>query len=332
MNGIKYGRLSNYNVVNSVKISEMAINLLQCPACSGKLRMQAFLECIECHRTYPVVDGVPILIYEENSVFRIEEITKVKKKSSSGSLQYVKTSLKKRVPSISANWVAEGNFRKMNRLLRQNVDCPLVLVLGSGDKGEGVDVLANDGPVDLVATDVYLGGDIGLVCDAHDIPFEDLCFDGVVIQAVLEHVVDPWSCVSEIYRVLKLNGIVYAETPFMQQVHMGCYDFARFTYLGHRRLFRHFGEIESRMNGGPGMALAWAYEYFLTSFFQHKPLRGIARVFARFTSFWLKYFDKYLLNDTCGAMDAALGYYFLGYKTDSILHDRDLLELYRGVL
>lgn len=315
-----------------MKISEIAVSFLQCPACKSKLKMQGSLQCVACQGTYSVVDGVPILIHEANSVFRIEEITKAKKKSNSDPLQYVKTSLKKRVPSISANWVAEGNYRKMNRLLRQNVDCPLVLMLGRGDEGEGIDALANDGPVDLVATDVYLGGNIVLVCDAHDIPFEDACFDGVVIQAVLEHVVDPWSCVSEIHRVLKPSGIVYAETPFMQQVHMGCHDFTRFTYLGHRRLFRNFREIKSGMNGGPGMALAWAYEYFLISFFQHQPLRVIARVFARFTSFWLKYFDKYCLNDNPGAMDAALGFYFLGCKTDSILHDRDLLKLYQGIL
>ena len=49
----------------------------------------------------------------------------------------------------------------------------------------------------------------------------------------------------EIYRVLKSDGIVYIETPFMQQVHGGKYDFTRFTYLGHRRLFARFQEIES---------------------------------------------------------------------------------------
>lgn len=315
-----------------MKISKIASSFLQCPACKSKLKIEGSLECVGCGRIYPVVDGVPILIHEVNSVFRIEEISKVKKESNSGLLQYMKTSLKKRVPSITANWVAESNYRKMNRLMRQNVDCPLVLVVGSGDKGEGIDAIAHDGPVDLVATDVYLGGNLDLVCDAHDIPFEDACFEGVVIQAVLEHVVDPWRCVSEIYRVLKPNGIVYAETPFMQQVHMGRYDFTRFTHLGHRRLFRQFAEIESGMNGGPGMALSWAYEYFLTSFFKYRLLRSIARVFAKFTSFWLKYFDKYLLNDSCVAMDAALGYYFLGSKTDSILSDRDLLKLYRGVL
>jgi len=77
----------------------------------------------------------------------------------------------------------------------------------------------------------------------HTIFFDASSFDGVIIQAVLEHVVEPNHCVEEIHRVLKENGLVYSETPFMQQVHLGRYDFTRFTHLGHRRLFRKFKEI-----------------------------------------------------------------------------------------
>jgi hypothetical protein len=66
--------------------------------------------------------------------------------------------------------------------------------------------------------------------------------------------------------VLKDGGIVYAETPFMQQVHGSAYDFTRFTWLGHRRLFRKFKEIKSGTCGGPGMALIWSWRYFLRTF------------------------------------------------------------------
>jgi len=306
--------------------------LLNCPACKSKLNIQIHLTCVDCHRTYPIVDGVPILINEDKSIFRIEEIIKASKMSYHGLSHQMTTSLKKMVPNISENWVEEKNLCRLSKLMRQNIDCPLVLILGCGAKGKRLDALLHDESIDLVASDVYQGDGIDLVCDAHDIPFQDVCFDGVLIQAVLEHVVDPWRCVSEIYRVLKPNGLVYAETPFMQQVHMRCYDFTRFTHLGHRRLFKRFSEIDSGMSGGPGMALAWAYQHFLTSFFRNKRLRKFARVFAGFTSFWLKYFDKFCFNDSPQAMDAALGFYFLGCKTNSILNDCDLLKLYEGIL
>ena len=169
-----------------------------------------------------------------------------------------------------------------------------------------------------------------MICDAHCLPFEDNSFDGVIIQAVLEHVVDPWRCVEEIYRVLKEDGLVYAETPFIQQVHGGRYDFTRFTHLGHRRLFRKFEEIDSGAVCGPGMALAWSYRYFLLSFTSSRFLRRLIGIFSRLTSFYLPYLDYFLINNP-GTLDAASAYYFLGRKSTCVLSDRDLINRYKGL-
>jgi ubiquinone/menaquinone biosynthesis C-methylase UbiE len=59
------------------------------------------------------------------------------------------------------------------------------------------------------------------VCDAHHLPFQIESFDGVIVQAVLEHVFDPNRYVEEIHRVLKMDAVVYAETPFIQQADEG---------------------------------------------------------------------------------------------------------------
>ena len=195
--------------------------------------------------------------------------------------------------------------------------------------GQGMEPLVNNSKIELVESDVSFGTRTGIICDAHDIPFEDGSFDGVIVQAVLEHVVDPYRCCEEIHRVLNAQGLVYSETPFMQQVHGGRYDFTRFTYLGHRRLFRKFEEIDSGAICGPGSALAWSYMYFLLSFTTSKILRMIIKFFARLTSFYLKYFDYYLINQPA-ALDAASGYYFMGRKAERVLSDSDLITLYRG--
>jgi hypothetical protein len=115
----------------------------------------------------------------------------------------------------------------------------------------------------------------------------------------------------------------------MQQVHFGRYDFTRFTHLGHRRLFRRFEEIESGAVCGPGMALAWSYQYFLVSFTSSRILKSFLRIFANLTSFYLKYFDYYLINKP-GTFDAASGYYFIGRKSEQVLSDRDLIKMYKG--
>jgi uncharacterized protein YbaR (Trm112 family) len=43
----------------------IVLNQLACPACLGALRQDADrLICTECARTYPIVDGIPVLIAE----------------------------------------------------------------------------------------------------------------------------------------------------------------------------------------------------------------------------------------------------------------------------
>jgi len=238
--------------------------------------------------------------------------------------------LSRRLPSIGFNVRAKQNYQGLARLLTQEAGARTkVLVVGGSIMGEGMEALGGLDQVDLVETDVSFGPRTMLILDGHDLPFEDDSFDGVIAQAVLEHVVDPCRCVEEIYRVLKPGGVVYAETPFMQQVHMGRYDFTRFTHLGHRRLFRHFEEIDSGPSCGPGMALAWAYQYFLLSFTTSRVLRSLIRAFTQLTSFYLKYFDFSLVGKS-GAFDAASAYYFLGRKAQTALSDRELIAQYRG--
>ena len=158
--------------------------------------------------------------------------------------------------------------------------------------------------IELIETDVPFGPHTQIICDAHDIPFENESFDGVIAQSVLEHVVDPYRCVKEIYRVLKKDSIVYAETAFMQPVHGGVYDFTHFTFLGHRHLFRNFKEIDSGAVQGSGTALARLYQNFLLSFTQNQFRRTLIYAYARTTSFWLKYFDCPIISKP-STLDAA---------------------------
>jgi ubiquinone/menaquinone biosynthesis C-methylase UbiE len=227
--------------------------------------------------------------------------------------------------------MAKRNYRTFAKLLGGYSRRPEILVVGCGELGNGLEELAERDDLELITTDVSLGSFVQFICDSHDLPFEDRCFDGVVIQAVLEHVADPFRTVEEIHRVLRSGGVVYAETPFMQQVHAGAYDFTRFTHLGHRRLFRRFAELESGAVVGPGTALAWSYQYFLLSFFNGSLTRMAVKAFTRLTGFWLKYFDLLIMHKSA-AMDAASGFYFIGQKQETVLSDRELVQLYRGAV
>ena len=255
----------------SMELSDKIIFAIRCPKCSSNVeRFENSLNCLnkECRAVFPIINNIPVLINEENSVFKIDDFAEKRDTTIKTDESRIKKIVKSIIPSISKNLKAKENYGFFVKNLKSPL--PRVLILGSGIKGEGVDVILNNSSIELYESDVSFGKRTKFIIDAHNIPFPNDYFDGVIIQAVLEHVVDPFKCVQEIYRVLQMDGIVYAETPFMQQVHEGKYDFHRFTHLGHRRLFRNFSEIDSGAMCGPGMALAWSYCYFIYSFSSSK--------------------------------------------------------------
>lgn len=314
------------------RISQTVQELFRCPICHAKLRQaEEQFSCTnpECDTHFPIIDGIPVLLNEQSSVFSIDDFVSHRKTFFNNTHKSkLKKTLQRYIPTIDKNIKGRVNYIRLSDLLLRESSSPRILVVGGSILGQGMESLLDHPTIELVESDVSFGPRTMLICDAHDIPFESGSFDGVIVQAVLEHVVDPYRCVEEIHRVLNLQGVVYAETPFMQQAHGVPYDFTRFTHLGHRRLFRRFEEIDSGAVCGPGMALASSYRYFLLSFATSRTSRALVKVFTRLTSFYLKYFDYYLINKP-GTLDAASGYYFLGRKGEQILPDRELIKLYQ---
>jgi SAM-dependent methyltransferase len=303
----------------SIEIQER----LQCPVSGASLHIDGeHLSTPKDEIQYSIYDGVPVVIDEANSICNVEEIVAARNASPSAS-----PSLLKWLPSTSLNVTAKTNYSEVIRLLPQNAK---ILVIGGASKGAGTEELYSNLDFDIVGLDVYFGSLADIIADAHSIPFKDETFDCVIIQAVLEYLVDPRRCAEEIHRVLKQDGIVYSEIPFMQRVHGGKSDFGRFTHLGHLRLFRQFEEVKSGPCCGPGMALAGAWTGFLRSFVKARYARFAVMLLARFTTFYLKYFDYFLINKP-GAYDAASGTFFLGRKSNTVLPDKELIKRYRGL-
>lgn len=315
----------------TLQLSPQNVELLCCPICRWELSAEGeTLRCTNesCEATFPAVDGAPILINEATSIFDTTEFQDHRPTFFKPTGR-VRKWASECLPDLSGNVTAEGNFAQLRELLHQRSPRPRVLVIGGGVVGAGLQSLLADPAIEVIETDAALGPRTQLICDAHDLPFRNDSFDAVIVQAVLEHVVDPHRCVSEIHRVLGAGGLVYSDTPFMQQVHGREFDFTRFTRLGHRRLFREFDEVSSGITCGPGMALAWTLRYFLMSFFASPRLRAAASGVARVAFFWLKYFDHYLVRKP-GALDAASAFYFLGAKGIHVLTDRELVASYEG--
>jgi SAM-dependent methyltransferase len=211
--------------------------------------------------------------------------------------------------------------------LKKNNRTPRVCVIGGGTLGLGSDALYEDKSIRCTSVDIYQTNLTDLVCDAHYLPFKDSYFDGVWIQAVLEHVVEPQVVIAEIHRVLKSDGIVYAETPFMQQVHEGAYDFSRYTVLGHRYLFRDFDEISIGGNGGAEVALSWSLRYFVLAITNSISLSKLTGIFFTLV---LRPFSFFIKKESL--YDSSSGVFFLGSKSTHRLTHKELVRLYSGKL
>ncbi|MFH1718657.1 MAG: methyltransferase domain-containing protein [Planctomycetota bacterium] len=307
-------------------------DVLRCPVCKQELDRggQSHFVCREprCGRAFPIIDGRPVLINEDRSVFRIDDFV-ARRQTTFRRGGKLKRMVSRLLPGTSVNLKARENCMNFKRLVLQDAEKPKVLIIGGGELGQGLDAIIESEEIEFVQSDVAFESRTQLICDCHDLPYPHECFDGVIIQAVLEHVVDPHRCVQEIHRILKAGGLIYVETPFLQPVHMGRYDFTRFTDLGLRRLCRQFEEIDRGAICGAGMALAGAYQAFLKSLTRSKAARKVLAAFGRITSFWLKYFDYWSI-DTPATLDAASGLFFMGRKSNHVLSDEDLLALYRG--
>lgn len=290
------------------------------------------IECKKCPCNYPIIDSVPILLNEDKSIFLIDDFTKKRNLffdiSTTGNVRKIVSNI---LPNIGGNNVARQNFNFIKNKLLEKIENPRILVLGASIEGEGITELLNSDKLTIIESDVSFGPRTQIILDAHTIPYLNEQFDCVIAQAVLEHVVDPFLCVEEIFRVLKPNGLVYIETPFMQQVHGGPYDFMRFSHSGHRLLLKNFKEIKSGIIGGPGTVLLWAYQYLFLSLFGYtNALKLLIKIFTRLTGFWLKWIDKLPMNKRI-ELDCASGYYFIGEKNKESFNIKNIINYYYSI-
>lgn len=307
-------------------MNQPTTKLFACPV--HKTALVNGLFCRSCAKEYPSVNGIPILINEANSVFLTADYLERQAyggaSSYAGSLDNRKglRQLYRRAMHHLSESTPKKEFDVRDALVEIKALLPdaEILIIGSGDTS----IRGN-----ATYTDVAFGANVQCIADAHDLPFLDKSFDVCVAVAVLEHVVDPYRCVQEIMRILRPGGYVYAETPFMQPVHMGAYDFTRFTYLGHRRLFRFFEEIRSGIAVGPGTSAGQLLRYALASISDRPSVKKWLKLFGLLIAYPFHWLD-YLSRSKRSAYDSASGFYFFGTLRQQSISDRELLGFFRG--
>ncbi len=172
-----------------------------------------------------------------------------------------------------------------------------------------------------------------VVADVRELPFEDGAFDAIVAQGVLEHVIDPQRGAEEIHRVLAPGGLVFSTTPFVLGVHLPVADYTRFSRLGLIRLFRRFTPLECDAIEGAAVSLAYSLAYFWMAAWSSFGWRGgaqIAKYAGNYLIFWLRSVDRFVRRSPV-SMDAAASYYYIGRRSDTMLGDREIVAMFKGV-
>lgn len=305
---------------------------LRCPVCNQPLAStEPGWRCAtEPAHAYTEVEGVPLLLHPERSVFRAEDFRPRARTTFKDPSRWA-LRLGQLLPSPSRDVSADACRQRLAALLAARpAGRRRVLVIGCGDGTAGYGEMAAVEGAEWLETDVSLAGRARVVCDASDLPFEDGQFDLVICIAVLEHVLEPQRCVDEVHRVLRDDGLVYATTPFMQQVHMGEYDFTRYTRSGHRWLFRCFEEVDSGIATGPASVFVWTVEYFVMSWLSSVAARRVTKGLTRLLLGWLTLLDRPLAR-RAAANDAAGGFYFIGRRAAAAtVTAREMIGYYRG--
>ena len=195
-------------------------------------------------------------------------------------------------------------IHKIDELLKTLGRERKVLDLGSGKKRISPEAVNID-------INFYPGVDV--IGDVHHLPFGDGHFDLVVARAVLEHVEDPAGVISHIHRVLKKDGYVYAEIPFLQPYHAAPGDFQRYTLKGIETLFSEFDKIDSGVCVGPTSAVLGLMQEYIAFFIGVPVLRTAAYFMLGWFFAPFRYLDLFLVKRK-KSHTIASSLYFIGKK------------------
>ena len=168
---------------------------------------------------------------------------------------------------------------------------------------------------DTITIDFIKIGATDIIADIHDVPLQDESVDCVICTGTLEHVDHPEKVVREISRILKENGVVYIDVPFMQCYHPDPVDYWRFTIKGIELICERNGlvKIETDVNIGAASALTWVLMGFSSSLFSDRFTGKLCEKIFNILISPIKYLDKYTIKGKDRAM-APSAVYFIGSK------------------
>ena len=293
--------------------TEKLNKILVCPEChSGSLQYnKSQIICQSCNSEYPIITDTPLLI-KSKSPIRTLFLDDLKSNTQPEMKSKIKNALKTPEERF---WSRKSKQYIYNLLKESNPDNVNNIVLNVGTGVEKTFNRAFSQYNEIIKIGLPHIGKVDAFGDAMDYPIADDSVDLLFSSSVVEHLSDPELAVREINRVLKPNGIVYAEIPFLRAFHMIPIDYQRYTISGIESLFTRngFTTINTGVSSGAFTALA----LFLRDFAIAITPTAIGQFVTRVITSWLfqpiKYLDR-LVENRKWVNTLACNFFFVGQK------------------
>ena len=275
----------------------------------------------QCESKFPIINNIPIIIDESQSIFKLDDIVKNVPTTQSSTFRdkSLKNTIRKDIlPSLSKDFTLNKRYLELAREFKGKK----ILIIGCGDKIELYNEIFKDSFV--INSDVHVQFSPDIVFDSHQIPFSDETFDLVIAAQVLEHTFKPWVVAKELERVVNLKGKLLIEVPFNFPYHSPPYDFFRFTFTGLRSLFPNSRLVKYEVPEGNASTVATFNSDFLINLFSNRYLRMMVLFISRFLFGWLKYIDLLRKKESTRSISIPKGFSMI-FEKDSI--ERSNIEL-----
>lgn len=268
-------------------LSQHVAKIVACPACKSRIEFApSTARCTSCGRAFGIDAGIPLLVLDGMEVPERSGL-------GAGRIRIGLGRIERRVAHVSQTHVFKS--AALERLVDDFVAAVPgrgpILNIGAGDTDYGPR---------MVNLEITPAPGIDVVGVGEALPFSDDAFDGVVLEAVLEHVRDAEATLREMRRVMAPGAVAIVDVPFIQAYHGSPHDYRRYTQLGLRTAIEQTGlEVEATgVSAGPASALSWILAEVLSLVFHGKnpgdTRRKASRAAAGFLTWPVRRMDRWL--------------------------------------
>lgn len=157
---------------------------------------------------------------------------------------------------------------------------------------------------------------VDIVADVTQLPFKEAALDGVISEAVLEHVKNRQAAFGEMRRILRQGGYLSIIVPFIVGYHPSPDDFYRWTRQGLAAELEGFRIEQMRVRSGPTSAFLWIAQEWLAMVlsFNCEILYYLVWMLLMVVTFPLKYLD-WLIGRYKMAWKIAATFHCLGVRS-----------------